>query len=103
MAWLCAAVSSNPLKVWESAVAHEYAVRLALIAFATTAIQGLVTRNDFEPTLKSALIAAAVFYGLGWLCGEMARRLVEESVQSNRAHAAVPANTPTPISPTPGR
>jgi hypothetical protein len=84
-------------------VAQEYAVRLALIAFATTAVQGLVMRSDFEPTLKSALAATAVFYVLGWLCGEMARRVVEESVQFNRSQAAALTSTPTPNSPNPGR
>jgi hypothetical protein len=62
-------------------VAHEYAVRLALVAFATAAIQGLLTRSAFEPALKLSLGASAGFYLLGWLCGEMARRIVEESVQ----------------------
>ena len=86
----------------DSAVAHEYAVRLALIAFATAAIQGLVTRAAFEPALKLALSAAAVCYLLGWLCGDMARRIVEESVQM----AAQPPS-PAPASPStpqvPGR
>jgi hypothetical protein len=63
------------------AVAHEYAVRLALIAFATASIQGIATRADFEPALKLALSAAAAAFVVGWLCGEMARRIVEESVQ----------------------
>jgi len=86
-----------------TAVAQEYAVRLALIAFATAAIQGLVMRADFQPALKSALAAAFAFYVLGWLCGEMARRIVEESVALVRSQAAAPANTSTQSSPASGR
>jgi Na+/glutamate symporter len=76
-------------------VAHEFAVRLALIAFATAAIQGLANRADFEAALKLALAAAAACYVLGWLCGELARRVVEESV---RRTAVAPAPVPTPTS-----
>lgn len=84
-------------------MAQEYAVRLAWIVFATAAIQGLVMRADFEPALKSALAAALVFYVLGWLCGEMARRAVEESVLLNRSQAADPTSTTAQSSPVPGR
>jgi hypothetical protein len=84
-------------------VAQEYAVRLALISFATAAVQGLVVRADFTLALKSALAAAAAFYVLGWLCGEMARRIVEESIPLNPSRAAVPTDTTTNSSPVPGR
>lgn len=80
-------------------MAHEYAVRLALVAFATAAIQGLFTRSAFEPALKLALCAAAGFYCLGWLCGEMARRIVEESVPSPAAGQPPNSPTTTPHSP----
>jgi len=89
--------------VREAAVAQEYAVRLALIAFATAAIQGLVMRAEFQPALKLALAAALAFYVLGWLCGEMARRIVEESVQLNRSQADAPTNPPPQSSAAPGR
>ena len=87
-------------------MAHVYAVRLALIAFATAAIQGLATRAAFEPALKLALAAAAVCYVLGWLCGEMARRVVEESVRiaaSSPIPAPHPAPAPASTPQTPGR
>lgn len=79
-------------------MANDYAVRLALIAFATAAIQGLFTRAAFEPALKTALAATAAFYVLGWLCGEMARRLVEEGVQRNdkQQPATAPGSSPYP-------
>jgi hypothetical protein len=90
----------------DKAVAHEFAVRLALIAFATAAIQGLANRADFEAALKLALAAAAACYVLGWLCGELARRVVEESVRrttSNPVTVAAPVPTPTSAPQTPGR
>lgn len=61
-------------------MAQEFAVRLASIAFATATLQGAITGADFQSTLKTALVVLAVFYGLGFLCGEIARRIVEESV-----------------------
>jgi len=90
----------------DKAVAHEFAVRLALIAFATAAIQGLANRADFEAALKLALAAAAACYVLGWLCGELARRVVEESVRRTAADPApFSGSVPTPTSApqTPGR
>ena len=85
-------------------MAHEYAVRLALIAFATAAIQGLAQRAAFEPALKLALVAAAGFYVLGWLCGEMAQRVVEENVLfSTKREAELSNPTPTSAPQSPGR
>lgn len=78
-------------------MAHDYAVRLALVAFATATIQGLLARSAFEPAIKTALVAAAGFYVLGWLCGEMARRIVEESVQPPTS-SQPPPNTTIPTS-----
>jgi hypothetical protein len=98
---------SGTLTTWNTAVANDYAARLALIAFATAAIQGLFTRAAFEPALKTALAATAAFYVLGWLCGEMARRLVEEGVQRNDKSQPVLAPGTAPIPPqnsqSPGR
>jgi len=81
-------------------LAHEYAVRLALIAFATAAVQGLFARSAFEPALKLALGAAGAFYVLGWVCGEMARRVIEESVLlgTNREAPLSPASASPPSS-----
>ena len=64
-------------------MAHEYGVRLATIAFATALLQGVIGGGgggSFSNTLQSGLLALAIFYGLGWLTGEVARRAVEESV-----------------------
>ena len=78
-------------------MAHEFAVRLASIAFATATLQGVITGAGFQPTLKTALVVLAAFYGLGFLCGEIARRIVEESVaagiEAAERNAAVPEKT----------
>ena len=80
----------------DQAVAHEYAVRLALIAFATAAVQGVISGAPFEATLKSALFVLAAFYVLGYVCGEMGRRIVEETVATMSAQTA-PAVSNTPV------
>lgn len=59
-------------------MAHEFAVRLALIAFATAAMRGLFSGADFQPAIQTALLALGAFYVVGLVCGEVARRLVEE-------------------------
>jgi len=40
----------------------------------------MLSGSDFPASLQSALCAMAVFYGIGWIFGELARRVVEESV-----------------------
>ena len=57
-----------------------FAIRLALIAFAAASIRGLLTQSDFQATIETAMFALAVFFGLGIITGELARRVVEESV-----------------------
>lgn len=66
-------------------MAHEFAVRLASIAFAAATAQGAITGADFQSTLKTALVVLGVFYGLGFVCGEIARLLVEENVTATTA------------------
>ena len=60
----------------------QFAFRLSLIAFATMAMRGLMTGGDFEGTMQSALLILALFFGLGWIIGELARRVVEEQVEA---------------------
>lgn len=67
-------------------MALQLASRLSLIAFATSLIRGLLVGSDFRATLQAGLFAAAAFYGLGLLLGELARRLVEEHVVAQLAH-----------------
>lgn len=53
---------------------QHYASRLALLAFATAVIRGLALADTFQSMIHTALIATAVFYGLGFLLGELARQ-----------------------------
>jgi hypothetical protein len=73
----------------ETPVAHEYAIRLALVAFATATAHGIGKGSGFEPALKYALAAAGIFYIVGWLCGEIAQRIITESVQAEFASELV--------------
>lgn len=58
------------------------AARLSLIAFATVSLRGVMTSGQFEGTLKTALAAAVAFYVIGLICGNLARRVVEEGAQA---------------------
>jgi hypothetical protein len=66
-------------------VASQFAYRLSLIAFTTTTVRGLLSGADFYGTIQAALLALAVFYAAGLLMGELARRVVEESVDAEIA------------------
>ena len=57
-----------------------FAIRLSLIAFAAASFRGLLTQSDFQSTIETAMVAVAVFFVLGFIFGELARRVVEESV-----------------------
>ena len=70
-------------------MAQEFGLQLSLIAFATAAIQGLMSGADFQESVPGALVVLVVFYCVGWILGELARRLVEEN-----AVAEVAALTP---------
>lgn len=62
-------------------MAREFAVRLALLAFAASTLAGLIEAVDFAGALQSALWHAAAFFGLGWVCGDLAGRVVEENAR----------------------
>jgi hypothetical protein len=66
-------------------VAAQYAPRLALIAVLTVLGRGLLGDGDFAGTVETAAFAAAAFFALGLLVGEIARRLVEEHVRGTAA------------------
>jgi hypothetical protein len=81
-------------------VATQFAKRLALIAFATAALRGLFCEADFFATMQTALVALGVFYVLGLVLGEAARRIVEENIKSQVSRqmetALGSATTPRP-------
>jgi len=66
-------------------LARQFATRLALIAFATSVLRGLILGGDFEACIKTALGVMAVFFAVGLMLGELARRLVEDSIEAGVA------------------
>ena len=66
-------------------MARQFAVRLALIAFAASTIHGLIDSVDFAATMQSALLHGAAFFGLGWVCGQLAGQVVEENARQEVA------------------
>jgi hypothetical protein len=52
------------------------------LGFAVLTIRGLITGADFEGTLKWALAAAALFFPLGLVIGDLARKLAEDNAHS---------------------
>jgi len=68
-------------------LALQYAARLALIAFATTNVQGLLSKSDLFSTLQTGLLVAVIFFVLGAIIGDLARKAVEESVEKDLRQA----------------
>lgn len=79
-------------------VATQFAARVALIAFASVTLRGVIELADFQMTMFSALSVAAVFFGLGLVIGELARRTVEEI--AHREFEELTATRQTPDGPT---
>lgn len=64
-------------------VAWLFAQQLGLIAFATVLATHALSGAAFEPAIKQALGALMIFYGLGLVIGDLARRVVEDAVQTD--------------------
>ena len=58
------------------------ASRLALIAFATVALRGVLDGSEFRTVLILAIKIGVAFFGIGLIVGELARRLLEDIVIS---------------------
>ena len=75
---------------------EQFAPRLALIAVMTVFGRGMLAGGDFAGTVRTAAVAAVVFFVLGLLVGEIARRLIEEHVRGDVAasddNAGLPAS-----------
>ena len=56
------------------------ATRLALIAFATIGLRGILNGMDFHSTSHLALSVGAGVFAVGLVVGDLARRLVEDIV-----------------------
>jgi len=80
-------------------VAQEFGIRLALIAFLTASVQGVVSGALFDTVLKTALITLAAFFVFGWICGHIARLAVDEFVRAKWALEHPPAQAVATTSP----
>ena len=74
-------------------MAEQYAPRLALIAVLTVLGRGLLGGGDFAGTVKAAAVAVVVFFVLGLLVGEIARRLIEEHVRATATSGERPTGS----------
>ncbi len=63
-------------------MALHIACRLALIAFATVVLRGVLDGSEFQTVLTLAIKIGAVFFGIGLIIGELTRRLLEDMVIS---------------------
>lgn len=61
-------------------MAHEFGLRLGLLAFAATSARQTLLLADFSEAVPTSLLILVLFYGIGCLTGEIARRIVEESL-----------------------
>ena len=78
----------------------QFAGRLSLIAFVTAVLRGLLGQADFFGTIQTALVSLGVFYVLGLVIGEAARRIVEESAKADLVERFSSASVPgTPVPP----
>jgi hypothetical protein len=75
-------------------VSTQFAGRLSLIAFATAVLRGLLGQADFFGTIQTALVSLGVFYVLGLIVGEAARRIVEENAKADLAKRFDSASAP---------
>ena len=70
------------------------ACRLALIAFATIALRGVLDGSEFQTVLILAIKIGAAFFGIGLIIGELARRLLEDMVMAT-IQKVIDENAPT--------
>ncbi|MFO1021125.1 MAG: hypothetical protein U0903_10570 [Planctomycetales bacterium] len=63
-------------------MAFVFAKQLALIAFATGTLQGVLSGGSAEAVLQRTLLTSLLFYVLGVILGELARWVVEDNVRS---------------------
>ncbi|MDA1162633.1 MAG: hypothetical protein O3B13_06005 [Planctomycetota bacterium] len=69
------------------------ACRLALIAFATAALRGVLDDSEFQATLMFAIKCGVAFFVTGLITGELTRRLLEDMVLT-KIRNVIDENTP---------
>jgi len=77
-------------------VAHEFGLRLGLIAFAATSARQALVLADFSAAVPASLMMLACFYGVGCLAGEIARRIVEENLGPEEPYPGKPETEEPP-------
>lgn len=75
-------------------MASQFANRLALIGFATITVRGLLAGSDFQGTMQTALVVLAACYLVGFVVGELARRVVEEAAELEIARLFATTQSP---------
>jgi hypothetical protein len=66
----------------ESSMGRNYAAVLGILAFSTTLARGLVHGSGLQATLETAIGQSIAFAAVGWIIGESAAWIVEDSVRS---------------------
>ncbi len=61
---------------------RSYAATLGLLAFAITMARGLVHASSPRATIAAAIGWLVAFAALGWVAGELAAWIVEDSIRS---------------------
>ncbi len=60
-------------------MAKQFAIRLSLIAFIVSIIESVFNGDSFQSGLINGGIKAVWFLGIGFVVGEIARRMIEEN------------------------
>jgi len=60
---------------------RSYGGILGLVAFATVIGRGMVALSSIESVIQMAAVAMFLFAALGWIVGNIAARIVDESVR----------------------
>lgn len=63
-------------------MARAFGAQLALMTFAATTLNGVLCGTDAISTLMQALIQGGLLGIVGLVCGDLARRTVEESARA---------------------
>lgn len=73
-----------------------YAIILGNLAFAITIVRGLIHASSAQAIMEAAIGGLIAFAVVGWIVGELAAWIVEESIFS-RMKTDSPGTTPTAV------
>jgi hypothetical protein len=66
----------------EEAVGRSFAAVLGTLAFATTVARGMVHGGGMQSTVEAAIGSSIAFAVVGWIVGELAAWIVDDSIRS---------------------